>query len=308
MNNEDLHVSVFLQDAIKALQIKSNGIYVDCTLGRGGHAKAILEQLTTGELIAIDCDDDAIKYAKTMFTQPHIQIYHSRFSKLNEILGEAKITAADGFLFDLGLSSPQLDNKERGFSYHGDDNLDMRMDQTQTLDAKVVVNTYSEEQLIKIFQDYGECKHAHFVARKILKTRVLQPITTTSELVEVIKHALPNQELHKHKHPARTYFQAIRIEVNHEFQEIDTGLNTAIKHLKNSGRVVVITFHSLEDNLVRKIFKQYTTTKLPAYLPIKAEQSEVAYKVIKVKLDLAAETNQNTRARSARMHIIERSL
>ncbi len=272
-NFENLsHYSVLLNESIGALQIKKDGIYVDSTLGGGGHSAKILSALTDGHLYAFDQDEMAIEVAKKRLASisNHFTTIYANFEQIKERLNELGVDKVDGIIYDLGVSSFQFDLPERGFSYRFDARLDMRMDLRQELDAYQVVNNYSEQALAEIFFKYGEDKNARLIARKIVSTRNIKPIETTLELVEVIKSAL---EL-----------------------------------LKVGGRIVVITFHSLEDRIVKNIFKEYTTINLPKGLPFVPEGYEVKYQLVNhhVIVPSEAELNENNRSHSAKMRIIER--
>ena len=305
MNSYNEHFSVLLEESLTALNIKPDGIYVDCTLGRAGHAQKILAQLNpAGKLIGIDRDQSAIDYANQIIHDPRFTAVHAPFSQLKQILAELNITQVDGFLFDLGVSSPQLDDPTRGFSYHQDARLDMRMDQTQSLDAHEIVNHYSLAQLNNIFQTNGADKFSYQVAKAIVKHREVQPIDSTLQLVEVIKSALPKAQVYGDKHPARVYFQALRIAVNHEFDEIQQALHDALNLLASKGRLVVISFHSLENAIVKHQIKQTTQSKLPAYLPLTTQPT---YKIIKPPVVSDQELATNHRSRSAKLHIMERN-
>lgn len=305
-NSYHEHYSVLLDESIASLNIKPNGIYVDCTLGRMGHAKAILEKLNEqGRLIGIDRDAQAIAYAQQQTTDHRFKAIHAPFSQLKAILTAEGITQVDGILFDLGVSSPQLDDPERGFSFHHDARLDMRMDTNQTLDAHYIINHYSQAELLAIFQTYGAEKYAHQVTKNIIQQRSLNSIDTTLQLVDIIKQALPTKELYTDKHPARVYFQAIRIAVNNEFKEIEQAIHDALNHLGHEGRLVVISFHSLENAIVKQTIKQTTKETLPSYLPI---QTQPSFKMIKAQPVSQQELMQNKRSRSAKLHIVERNL
>ncbi len=305
MNNYNQHYSVLLNESIEALNIKPDGIYVDCTLGRAGHSQKILSKLNAkGKLIGIDRDIAAIEYAKSVINDERFIPVHAPFSQLQTILTRLGINQVDGVLFDLGVSSPQLDDPTRGFSYHNDARLDMRMDQAQKLDANFIVNNYELNELTDLFRNYGADKFAYQVAKAIVKQRTQQPINTTLELVEVIKSALPKSEVYGDKHPARVFFQALRIAVNDEFGEIKQAISDALKLLGSHGRLVVISFHSLENNVVKQQIKQSTQSSIPSYLPINTQPT---YKIIKAKQVTQEELEQNNRSRSAKLHIIERN-
>ncbi len=304
-NNYNQHFSVLLDESIEALNIKPEGIYVDCTLGRAGHSKKILDSLNDkGKLIGIDRDITAIDYANSVIQDKRFNAVHASFSQLKTILTELGIKQVDGILFDLGVSSPQLDDPTRGFSYHNDARLDMRMDQAQKLDAHFIVNNYELDELSNIFKSYGAEKYGYQVAKAIVKHRSEQPINTTLELVDVIKSALPKSEVYGDKHPARVFFQAIRIAVNDEFGEIKQAINDALNLLGSKGRLVVISFHSLENNVVKNQIKESTKSNIPSYLPINTQPT---FKIIKAKQVSQKELEENNRSRSAKLHIIERN-
>ncbi len=310
-NFENLsHYSVLLNESIGALQIKKDGIYVDSTLGGGGHSAKILSALTDGHLYAFDQDEMAIEVAKKRLASisNHFTTIYANFEQIKERLNELGVDKVDGIIYDLGVSSFQFDLPERGFSYRFDARLDMRMDLRQELDAYQVVNNYSEQALAEIFFKYGEDKNARLIARKIVSTRNIKPIETTLELVEVIKSALPAKILRKNTHPAKQVFQALRIEVNGELKVLENSLKSALELLKVGGRIVVITFHSLEDRIVKNIFKEYTTINLPKGLPFVPEGYEVKYQLVNhhVIVPSEAELNENNRSHSAKMRIIER--
>ena len=251
------HKSVLLQETISSLNLKDNDIIVDATLGYGGHSSYILDRIKKGHLFAFDQDSEAIRHSTSRLSMigTNFTIIKSNFSNMREKLLELGVEKVDGVLFDLGVSSPQLDDKERGFSYHQDAKLDMRMDQSQSFSAYDVVNTYTKDELSKIFKKYGEDKFANNIAKKIVEYRENKPIETTLELVDIVKSAVP-MKFRLDKHPARQIFQAIRIEVNHELDVIEPALEQALSLLKVGGRVAVITFHSLEDRLVKNYFKE----------------------------------------------------
>ena len=251
------HISVLLEESISSLNLDESSIIVDATLGYGGHSSNILERIKTGHLFAFDQDSEAIRHSTDRLKKigTNFTIIKSNFVHLQEELNNLGVYKIDGALFDLGVSSPQLDDEERGFSFHNDAKLDMRMDRDQELSAYEVVNNYSKEELSRIFTKYGEDKFANNIAKKIVEYRESKPIETTLELVEVIKTAVP-MKFRIDKHPARQIFQAIRIEVNHELDVIEPAINQALDMLNVGGRVAVITFHSLEDRLVKNIFKE----------------------------------------------------
>lgn len=305
-----MHISVLLEESIDSLNIKEDGTYVDCTLGYAGHSSEILKRIKRGSLFAFDQDQEAINYStkKLASVGSNFTIIKSNFSYLKEKLAEKNITKVDGILFDLGVSSPQLDEKERGFSYHEDARLDMRMDREKEFSAYELVNTYSEKDLARIFFQFGEEKYSNSIARNIVKERESKPIETTLQLVEVIKHSVP-EKYSREKHPARKVFQAIRIEVNHELDILEQSLKDAASILEIGGRLSVITFHSLEDRIVKSLFKELTDIDskvkgLPnipeAYLP---EYRLITTKAISPSQE---ELEMNNRSRSSKLRVIER--
>ena len=249
------HISVLLEESISALNLKEDSIIVDCTLGYGGHSSYIVQRIKRGVLFAFDQDSEAIRHSTNRLNAigTNFTIIKSNFVNLKEELEKKNVTAVDGILFDLGVSSPQLDDASRGFSYHEDAKLDMRMNRENPLSAYEVVNNYSKEELTRIFKKYGEDKFSNNIAKKIVEYRKQKPIETTLELVEIIKSAVP-MKFRKDKHPARQIFQAIRIEVNHELDVLEPALEQALSLIKVGGRVAVITFHSLEDRIVKQVF------------------------------------------------------
>lgn len=306
------HVTVLLKETVDGLDIKPGGTYVDCTLGGGGHSSYLLSQLTEGgKLIAFDQDEIAIQNAKEKFSSYGEQFVtvKSNFRYLSEKLHELGITEVDGILFDLGVSSPQLDTPERGFSYHHDAPLDMRMDQDASLTAYEVVNNWSYEQLVRIFFQYGEEKFSKQIARKIEAYRENKTIETTGELVELIKEGIPAPARRTGGHPAKRVFQAIRIAVNDELKVFEEALESAIKMVKPGGRVSVITFHSLEDRICKTTFKRNSSTpQLPPGLPIIPDEFKPKLKLITRKpiLPSEEELEENNRARSAKLRIAEK--
>jgi len=306
------HVTVLLKETVDGLDIKPGGTYVDCTLGGGGHSSYLLSQLTEGgKLIAFDQDEIAIQNAKERFSSYGDQFItvKSNFRYLSEKLHELGITEVDGILFDLGVSSPQLDTPERGFSYHHDAPLDMRMDQDAPLTAYDVVNNWSYEQLVRIFFQYGEEKFSKQIARKIEAYRENKAIETTGELVELIKEGIPAPARRTGGHPAKRVFQAIRIAVNDELKVFEEALESAIEMVKPGGRISVITFHSLEDRICKTTFKRNSTTpQLPPGLPIIPDEFKPKLKLITRKPILPSdeELEENNRARSAKLRIAEK--
>lgn len=304
-----MHKSVLLLESINYLNLKENSIIVDCTLGYGGHSSEILKRIKKGFLYAFDQDEEAINYSKNRLSEiaSNYEIIYANFVNLKSELQKRNIEGVDGILFDLGVSSPQLDESERGFSFHNDALLDMRMDQNNALTAKRVVNEYSYEELVRIFRDYGEEKFATSIAKGIIKYRNTKAIETTLELVEIIQNNVP-AKYRREKHPARKVFQAIRIEVNDELNVFEESLRQALDILNIGGRICVITFHSLEDRLCKNIFREYSEVdKNIAKLPIIPEEYQPSYKIIANIEPSADEIEENNRSRSARLRVIERT-
>ena len=302
-----MHISVLLEESIKYLNLKKNSIIVDATLGYGGHIQKILKKIPEGFLYAFDQNKEAIKEAnkKLEKTGSNYEIIYSNFKNLKEELGKRNVLV-DGFLFDLGVSSPQLDNAERGFSFHKDANLDMRMDRNNPLTAYEVVNNYSLEELTNIFYKYGEEKYAKSIAKGIVLERANKKIETTLELTEIIKNNVP-EKYRKKGHPARKVFQAIRIEVNDELNVLEIALKDALKLLKPGGRICVITFHSLEDKICKRIFKEVSEIpKELEKLPVIPDDLKPKFKVIMNVKPSDDEIENNIRARSSRLRVIER--
>ena len=304
------HKSVLLQETISSLNLKDNDIIVDATLGYGGHSSYILDRIKKGHLFAFDQDSEAIRHSTDRLKKigTNFTIIKSNFVHLQEELNNLGVYKIDGALFDLGVSSPQLDDEERGFSFHNDAKLDMRMDRDQELSAYEVVNNYSKEELSRIFTKYGEDKFANNIAKKIVEYRETKPIETTLELVEVIKTAVP-MKFRIEKHPARQIFQAIRIEVNNELNVIEPAINQALDMLNVGGRVAVITFHSLEDRLVKNIFKEKCKIDDRVKgLPNIPEEYLPDFKLIynKAIAPSEEEIKNNPRARSSKLRVIER--
>ncbi len=299
-----MHKSVLLDECLEYLNLHDNSIVVDCTLGYGGHSSEILKRIKKGKLFAFDQDTNAIKYSNEKLSKigNNFEIINSNFVNIKEEI-EKRNVKVDGVLYDLGVSSPQLDIDTRGFSFHADAKLDMRMNQNQDLSAYEVVNSYTEEDLTDILFKYGEEKYAKSIAKEIVNNR---PINTTLELVEVIKNAVP-EKYKRDKHPARKTFQAIRIEVNDELNVFKKSLKDALELLNINGRICVITFHSLEDKICKEIFKK--VSDLPnelKNLPVVPEEYQPKYKVIKTIKPTKDEINSNNRARSAKLRVIER--
>lgn len=304
------HISVLLEESISALNLKEDSVVVDCTLGYGGHSSYILQRIKRGKLFAFDQDSEAIRHSTSRLSAigTNFTIIKSNFVNLQEKLAELGITKVDSILFDLGVSSPQLDEKERGFSYHEDARLDMRMNRENKLSAYEVVNNYSKEKLADIFYKYGEDKFSRNIAKKIVEYREQKPIETTLELVEIIKSAVP-MKFRKDKHPARQIFQAIRIEVNHELDVLEPALEQALSLIKVGGRVAVITFHSLEDRIVKKYFNEKCKIDDRVKgLPEIPEEFQKEFKLVvnKAILPSKEELINNPRARSAKLRVIER--
>lgn len=304
------HFSVLLNESIEALHIKPDGIYVDCTLGGGGHSSKILEKLTTGKLYCFDQDEYAIGVAREKLSKinNNFEIIYSNFVNIKSCLNELGVEKVDGILYDLGVSSFQLDMGERGFSYNSDALLDMRMDQNANLTARDVVNEYSQDELTKIFYDYGEEKFSYLIAKKIVSARNIKPINTTFELVEIIKSALPAAVLRKGKHPAKKVFQAIRIEVNKELSVFQKSLEDAFELLKEDGRIVVITFHSLEDRLCKRMFKEKSSVNLPSDMPVIPKEYLPKYELVFKKAinPSIEELEVNNRSHSAKLRAIRK--
>ena len=303
------HIPVLLKETIELLDIKPNGVYVDMTLGGGGHSEAILEKLVNGKLFGFDQDIFAIEKANERLKKfSNFQAINDNFINAKNRLNDLGITEVDGIVFDLGVSSFQFDMPERGFSYRFDAPLDMRMDQTAKTDAFEVINNYEYEDLLKIFFEYGEEKYSRFIAKNIIKKRQISPIKTTFELVDIIKESLPNKELNKKGHPAKKVFQALRIEVNRELEILEESLINAIDLLAVGGRLAVITFHSLEDRICKQLFRNLSTIDIPKGLAIIVEEKPlinlVNRKVLTADQD---ELDLNNRAHSAKLRVIEKN-
>ncbi|WP_300691462.1 16S rRNA (cytosine(1402)-N(4))-methyltransferase RsmH [uncultured Oscillibacter sp.] len=302
---EYTHKPVLLDECIGALRIRPEGVYVDGTLGRAGHSREIAKRLTTGRLICIDRDSAAIEAAGERLApwMDRVRLVHSNFSELGSVLEED----ADGMLFDLGVSSPQLDDPERGFSYMHDAPLDMRMDRSAPLTAREVVNSWSLEELRRILYDFGEERYAPAIARAIAKRREQRPIETTLELVEVIKSAMPPAALREKQHPAKRSFQAIRIAVNGELDALPPMLRAAADKLRPGGRLAVITFHSLEDRIVKRTLRELAQgCTCPPSFPVCVCGKKPLVRLDKPVTPSAAEVAENPRARSARLRTAEK--
>lgn len=303
-----MHKSVLLQECIENLNLKEDSIIVDATLGYAGHSSEILKKIPKGFLIAFDQDDEAIEASRKKLQQisDNYEIVRSNFVHLKEELNKRSIFQIDGILFDLGVSSPQLDEDYRGFSFHKEANLDMRMDTKSQFSAYNVVNEYDFNQLLKIFYEYGEEKYSKPIAKKIIEYRTKKPIETTLELVEIIKSSVP-EKYRREKHPARKIFQAIRIEVNHELEVEKKALEDALELLKPNGRICVITFHSLEDKICKEVFKNVTEISDELkHMPVIPEEYLPNYKIVRTIKPSKEELNENPRSRSAKLRVIER--
>lgn len=304
---EYTHKPVLLDECIEALRIRPDGIYVDGTLGRAGHSREIVRRLTTGRLIGIDRDAAAIEAAQKRLAPwlDHVTLVHSNFSRLGEVLADEE--GVDGLLFDLGVSSPQLDDPSRGFSYMQDAPLDMRMDRSAPLTAREVVNTWSFEELRRILYDYGEERFAPAIARAIVRVRAERPIEGTLELVDVIKSAMPPVALREKQHPAKRSFQAIRIAVNGELDALPPMLRAAVDKLRPEGRLAVITFHSLEDRVVKRTLRELARgCTCPPDFPVCVCGKKPLVRLDKPVTPTPAEVEENPRARSARLRIATR--
>jgi 16S rRNA (cytosine1402-N4)-methyltransferase len=305
-----LHQSVLLDASIEGLAIKPDGIYVDGTFGRGGHSRAILDRLgPNGRLIAIDKDDAAILHAGEYFIDERFSIYKRSFAELEALLTSLSLLGQiDGVLLDLGVSSPQLDEADRGFSFMHDGPLDMRMDRQNGITAAEFVNTFKAQDMAKVFKEYGEERFAKRIANAIETARVGAPFETTLALAEVVKAANPRWE--KHKHPATRVFQAIRIYVNRELEDLKIVLDSSIKSLKKNGRLAVISFHSLEDRIVKQFMKNASQGPyIPKEVPVRACEIKMNFKCIgKAIKPSAIEVEENIRSRSAVLRIGEKLL
>ena len=308
---EYTHKPVLLDACIQALNIRPDGVYVDGTLGRAGHSLEIARRLTTGRLICIDRDQAAIDAARVRLAPwlDRVTLVHSNFSELREVLSGAGVSGADGMLFDLGVSSPQLDDASRGFSYMQDAPLDMRMDTAAPLTAYEVVNTWSQEELRRILYEYGEERYAPAIAKAIVRARETAPVQTTLELVEVIKSAMPPAALREKQHPAKRSFQAIRIAVNGELDALLPMLRAAVDGLNPGGRLAVITFHSLEDRIVKRaLAEQAKGCTCPPEFPVCVCGKKPRIRLVNRKPITAdgAELADNPRARSAKLRVAEK--
>lgn len=303
------HVTVLLEEGIEGLNIKPDGIYVDATLGGGGHSSLILSKLTTGHLYAFDQDDFAINKAKERLSaiSNNFTIIKANFVELEKELALRGVLAIDGIIYDLGVSSFQFDDPERGFSYRYDAYLDMRMDQSAKLTAYEIVNHYPLEEIASYFSKYGEEPNAYLIAKSICKAREIKPIETTFDLVEVIKNCLPQKVLNKKGHPAKQVFQALRIAVNDELQVFEKSLLQAIKITKIGGRIAVISFHSLEDRIAKHTFKEYSEIKVPKNLPVVVKDLAPLKLITRHPiLPSEEELANNNRAHSAKLRVAEK--
>ena len=304
-----IHKSVLLEEAVENLNIKNDGIYVDATTGGGGHSSLILGKLTTGHLYCFDQDEFAFSKTKPRLDAigSNYTFVHSNFVNLKSELNKLGIEKIDGIIYDLGVSSFQFDIPERGFSYKYDAPLDMRMNQSQELNARTIVNEYPYEEIVKILYRYGEESFAKQIARGIEKERAIKPIETTFELVDVIKKSLPAKVLRQKGHPAKQTFQALRIAVNDELRVFEVSIKDALEMLNSDGRAVVITFHSLEDRICKTVFKEASTLDIPEGLPIVITE-EAPFELITKKPILPSEEEliENNRAHSAKMRVIRK--
>ncbi|MFA6755188.1 MAG: 16S rRNA (cytosine(1402)-N(4))-methyltransferase RsmH [Bacilli bacterium] len=307
------HKPVLLNEAVEGLNIKPNGIYVDLTLGRAGHSSEILKRLSNkGLLIGIDQDDEAIEYSRNKLStfSKNFKVIKSNFVDIRKVLNSLSINSVDGFLFDLGVSSPQFDEDFRGFSYRFDGPLDMRMDTSKSLTAKIIVNEYSLVDLTNILRNYGEEKDAYKIAKNIIKARETKEINTTFDLVEIIKSSKSKKELEIKGHPAKQTFQALRIAVNDELNVLRIALDDVIKSLNIGGRVVVITFQSLEDRIVKEEFRRYSVIEgnrnNDFVTPDKIKTPDYIMVNKKVIIPSEEEIEENHRSKSAKLRILER--
>ena len=311
MSQEFTHRPVLLDECIQALNIRPDGIYVDGTLGRAGHSREIARRLTTGRLICVDRDAAALEAAKDRLADwmDKVTLVHSNFDRIGAIVRDLGLTGVDGMLFDLGVSSPQLDDGSRGFSYMADAPLDMRMDRSEGLTAADVVNGWSQEELRRILFQYGEERCAGQIAAAIVRRREDKPIETTLELVEIIKSAMPAKALREKQHPAKRSFQAIRIAVNDELASVDRMLRGAVPCLNQEGRLAVITFHSLEDRIVKTGLAEFAKgCTCPPDFPVCVCGKTPDVKLVNKKpiLPTQEEIEENPRARSAKLRVAEK--
>jgi len=303
------HIPVMLDETLKYLNVKEDGIYIDGTLGGGSHSEAILKQLTSGFLYGFDQDEEAIKRTKEKLApyQKNLEIIQSNFEFMPEALKERNVDSVDGILLDLGVSSFHFDDESRGFTYRKDALLDMRMDLSNPLDAKQIINTYSFQAIKQILFEYGEEKFAPKIAKNIIKRREENPIETTHELVDIIKSSMPQKVLSKKGHPAKKTFQALRIAVNDELGVLKRTIEKTLKLLKPEGRLCIITFHSLEDRIVKKAFKKASTIDHPKDIPVMPNETpdfELLHR--KVITPSEAELKNNNRSHSAKLRAIKK--
>ena len=311
MSETFTHRPVLLNECIQALNIRPEGVYLDGTLGRAGHSREIARRLTTGRLICVDRDQAALEAAEERLAQwrDRVTLVHSNFDQIDRILNELSLSGADGMLFDLGVSSPQLDDSTRGFSYMADAPLDMRMDQSGGMTAAEVVNQWTQEELRRILYQYGEERYAPQISAAIVRRRQDRPIQTTMELVQIVREAMPARALKEKQHPAKRSFQAIRIAVNDELGAVREAMEKAIDCLKPGGRLAVITFHSLEDRIVKVAFQQAAQgCTCPKDFPVCVcgKKPKVRLTPRKPILPDAAEIEENPRARSAKLRVCEK--
>ena len=311
MEGQFTHYPVMLQECIEGLNIRPDGIYLDGTLGRAGHSREIARRLTTGRLICVDRDDAALEAAQERLApwMDRVTLVHSNFDRVGEILRQLGLPGADGMLFDLGVSSPQLDDSSRGFSYMADAPLDMRMDRSEGLTAADVVNQYPQDELKRILFQYGEERFAPQIAAAIVRRREEAPIQTTLELVDIIRGAMPAKALREKQHPAKRSFQAIRIAVNDELSSVDRMIRSAVPHLNRGGRLAVITFHSLEDRIVKTGFGEFSKgCTCPPDFPVCVCGKTPDIRLVNRKpiLPSPQELEENPRSRSAKLRVAEK--
>ncbi|RHW50422.1 16S rRNA (cytosine(1402)-N(4))-methyltransferase RsmH [Lactobacillus bombicola] len=310
------HTSVLLHETIDNLKLKNDGLYVDATFGGGGHAEYLLSKLSNGTLVGFDQDEYAIQMAKANFadvlkssSKPQLKLIHNNFSHLKSEMNQlGYATGIDGIYYDLGVSSPQFDQAGRGFSYRFDARLDMRMDQSQSLDAYQLINASSQKELADILYKFGDEKYSRQIAKKIIENRQKKPIETTFELVEIIKAAIPAFARRTGGHPAKKTFQALRVAVNHELEVLEKSLGEAIELLKPGGRISVITFQSDEDKIVKNIFKKYSEVEVPRGIPMIPDSIKPILKLVNRKPITASseELKNNNRSHSAKLRIAEK--
>ncbi len=304
--SESAHTPVLLQQCLDALAIQPHGVYLDATFGRGGHSREIAKRLTNGRLYAIDRDPEAVAFARREL--PAVTVLQGNFSDMTALLKQADVTAVDGILFDLGVSSPQIDNAERGFSYRYDAPLDMRMDTTQSLTARDIVNDWPQGEIKRILRDYGEERYADGIARVIVNARQQTPIETTGQLLQLIKQGMPVRAQYD-GHPAMRSFQALRIAVNDELSAVESALAQTVPLLKPNGRLAVISFHSLEDRIVKRFMAEQATGCIcPPRLPVCVCQHKPSLRIVSRKPIVAdeEENQDNPRAHSAKLRVAER--